>query len=150
FNTASNQGAGIYVGKGSKPSLNDNLITNNFTGTGGSGGGLYTSGIISMDGNRVAENGAPGGSGGGVYLNASSSLLTNNTVTQNFANFGGGILTKGGAPVIQDNVIDHNTVLDAPGNGEGAGLHISGKSTPLVTGNDFDSNTAHNGGGIYA
>lgn len=143
------QGAGIFIDEGCNPLIQDNLITNNFTSQKGAGGGLFSAGNPTIDLNRFAENGAPNGAGGGAYLLKMTTGFTNNTVSQNFAFYGGGVQVHKGSPTVSGNWFERNTVLSAPNNGEGAGIGITGKSTAFVVGNEFELNTAHNGGGIY-
>lgn len=143
------QGGGIFVSADSHPLIQFNLIANNFTSPKGAGGGLYAGGDLVIDGNRFAENGSVNGTGGGAYLTGVSATCTNNTFSQNFAFYGGGLQVHGSSPLVSGNLFERNTVLSAPLNGEGAGLAITGKSSPLVTGNEMMLNTAHNGGGIY-
>jgi hypothetical protein len=149
FNTAQ-YGAGVFVARGCNPVFQDDLVANNFTGKKGLGGGMYVCGDSTIDSTRVAENGAPNGGGGGVFLDNTKTTFTNGTLSQNFAFYGGGIQVNKGSPIITGNWFERNTVLSAPSNGEGAGIGITGKSTAYVAFNEFEKNTAHNGGGVYA
>lgn len=148
FNSA-NLGAGIFIDTSCNPLIQNNLVANNFTANGGSGGGVYSRGTPIFDGNRVAENGAPGGTGGGMTTEGTSPTISNCDFDTNFSFYGGGLHVVGGAPTITGSLFDNNTVLSAPVNGEGAGLALVNKSTAFVSGSTFHYNTAHSGGGIY-
>ncbi len=148
YNSAT-QGAGMYIELGSDPLIEDSLIANNVTASGGIGGGMYIAGNPTLDDDRIAENTALAGTGGGVYLVNSKASLANSEIDSNLANYGGGVHVNGGSPSITTTLFETNSVLTAPQSGEGAGLAVVGKGTPWVSGNEFRQNTAHSGAGIY-
>ena len=148
FNTA-NVGAGLFIDRGCSPLLQDLLIANNVTANKGTGAGLYVLGTPTFDNCRIAENTATTGSGGGVYFANTSLTMDGNTIYKNHSFYGGGILVNGGNVTLSNNLFELNEVVKAPVNGEGGGLGIVGGSTTTVVNNEFRFNSAHSGGGIY-
>lgn len=142
-------GAGMFIDKSCNPLLQDLLIANNVTANKGTGAGLFVLGNPTFDNCRIAENTATNGIGGGVYFSGSTSSISGGTVYKNHSFYGGGIFVNGGSPSITGIVFELNEVVKAPINGEGGGLGIVGGATPWVSGNEFKSNSAHSGGGIY-
>jgi parallel beta-helix repeat protein len=114
--------------------------------------------------------------GGGIFVgNYCAPTIANNTITNNTAEFGGGIGAARSAATITDNIItgnhatgyfahgggiyvfkclstltiNSNTIKDNTA-GYGGGIFVANYSTPTVTNNTVTDNTAvHYGGGIY-
>jgi len=142
-------GAGVYIDKNCNPAFIDTLVANNVTANKGTGGGVYALGNPTFDNCRIAENTATYGTGGGIYLGNSTSVITNSTFDKNHSWYGGGLHINGGTPTVTGTLFEENEVITAPINGEGGGMGITGKGSPVVSGNEFRFNAAHSGGGIY-
>jgi len=121
-------GAGVYIGPDSAPTIRNNVIHDNDAdaGAGGRGGGVY-------------------------YAGGGSPLLERNTVRDNTAGSGAGLYIAGGSPDVWNNVIYHNAAEN-----DGGGLYLSAglsPGNPTVWNNTIYSNTAQDGGngggGIY-
>lgn len=134
----SQEGGGVFIGGGSSV-IRDCRIAYNRADRHG-GGVRHAAGSPRLIGNRIEYNSARM-NGGGVASNYTPSYLSGNTVAHNAAANGGGVATgitsssgsslMGSArsdPVLQDNLIAHNTARYA-----GAGLHVRG--APKLVGN---------------
>lgn len=169
-NTAAN-GGGIFndvniVGPNNSVigtvSIEGGSITNNKAAatSGGSGGGIYNLGILSiknstLSGNKALEEQSPKSTsaGGGIYNrgDTNTSSLDNGTVTladceleNNEANFsGGGIHTKAGKVVINTSSLNGNS-----SDTQGGGMANDG-GTLEATGCTISSNVSQKGGGLY-
>ncbi len=128
------------------------------------GGGLEGAGILidgadpEIVGNTIVGNITDAsGVGGGIALRDSSALITENTITENEACFGGpeeycdggGIFIRGGAPVIEGNTITDNRA------GDGGGIWVARGGMQLshniIAGNeamDVDPVDGGQGGGV--
>lgn len=142
-------GAGVFIEKGCNPAFIDCLIANNVTKNKGTGGGVYSLGNPTFDFCRIAENTATYGTGGGIYLKDSAAVITNSEFDKNHSWYGGGLHVHGGTPTVSATLFEENEVITAPINGEGGGMGITGKGSPIVSGNEFRYNYAHSGAGIY-
>ncbi len=165
----SGNGGGVLAGAGSPEILNNNLIGN----IAFDGGGIYNQGGSPIiKGNSILSNiSMNGGRGGGIRLK-STALVDSNTISNNSANFGGGIesyndlsvitrnvisqniATRAGAgincsasnPDINHNFISNNTALSTT---DGGGGISCGASSPIISNNTITNNaTGYNGGGI--
>lgn len=85
--------------------------------------------------------------GGAIYCGqASSPIITGNTITSNSATYGGAIVCSSySSPTISSNAISLNTAEIT-----GGGVHCIEHSSPVITSNTISGNqaTAENGGGI--
>lgn len=120
----------------------------------GLGGGIYSSGTLTLDHVVVSNNQATGNAGGGIY-NAGSLTITNGVLSYNTAwDVGGAIYNNQGSSLsLTDVVVDHNQA-----GGAGGGLYMPnpGLSTPAgiyilnrvsITNNSAGALSA--GGGIF-
>ncbi|HON46047.1 MAG TPA: hypothetical protein PLR86_11940, partial [Planctomycetota bacterium] len=140
---ATGQGGGIYI-----QGLNPNVSLENVTLSGsyatGQGGGIY---IASQNegnvqttltiANSIIENNTSVGNGGGLYISTKNTIAAGTTTTQT-------ILT------ITDSVFQNNT-----SQGKGGGLYVetvgrTANNNVFIDKSSFISNTAYQGGGIYA
>ncbi len=107
-----------------------------------SGGGIFASlpGPITLTHNDISNNTAQ--YAGGVYTKGSSTTFTNNTITNNTASFrAGGVYAEGSPTTFTNNIITNNANY-----GEFAGgVYAYGGST--FTNNTISNNTASGGGG---
>ena len=88
--------------------------------------------------------------GGGVHIEGASPTVQNNVISGNQACTGAGIWALNGSPVIRGNTITRNTQTSCAGGG-GAGIALTGGTSPAIVNNKITSNTAccGDGGGIY-
>jgi fibronectin-binding autotransporter adhesin len=105
FNTASNNGGGVWVAAG-RVTLSGGQIVSN---TAQLGSGIYNlGGTLALVNSTVSGNKATG-SGGGLYSESGTSVLTFTTVASNTAaSGGGGIHLAGGAVLLQDTIVAYN------------------------------------------
>lgn len=91
-------------------------------------------------------------SGGGIQcINGAAPLIANNIITDNQADYGGGIfcksnsLNQGTAPIVRNNIIEGNRAST-----NGGGLAADDFTAPIMDGNVITGNWASgNGGGVY-
>lgn len=118
------------------------------------GGGIYSSGSLTLEaGTMIRNNGAygdpgfawygyvsPGGNayGGGVYIAGGTATLTDVTLSSNYVTGGSGATITSG--------IDFNA--SPGGNGYGGGLYVAGGAVTL-TNVALTSNSAWGGGGLF-
>jgi hypothetical protein len=106
-NSIINNTAGYYSGggisnDGSATVINNTIAKNQSSG----GGGICSRGTIVIANNIIAENRAPAGNGGGIGAGIGQTIITGNTISNNFATYGGGIFIYGGG------AIKYNTITD--------------------------------------
>jgi predicted outer membrane repeat protein len=158
----SGTGGGMYCGPGNY-TIEDNDIVSNWLN---SAGGIYIQGSGIIRNNRISGNDAchVGGCsdylgasnyslqemGGGILIDGSTSLaVVGNTITKNYASWGGGIACVGGSPEIRENIIAYNRALhnvcseNGDQDGKGGGLYCR-SSSPTVTGNTIYANSTGN------
>ncbi len=121
-------GAGIYCGIGSSPTIRDNIIMNNW-----------------------ALGGHMRGRGGGIFCDTDSSTkITRNIITNNSSWFGGGIASNQSSPIISNNLIAQNTSWNGGGIYAYSWYIRFGRS-PTISKNRIIGNWAnYGGGGSYA
>lgn len=112
----------------------------------------------------------PSDDGGGIYLDKSSPTIENVTITNNSADYGGGILCWVDSDPTLENVTISNNTADRKGGGiyclgsdislkkvlifnnsadEGGGIHFYAHSNPILEYATITDNSAQYGGGIY-
>ncbi len=150
-NRGYNGGGGICCEENSNPTINDNVISENWTVYFQGGGGVYCiNSSPSITGNTISGNWTDAyyGYGGGISCQSNSSpTITGNTVDNNSAsNYGGGISCRADShPIISGNIINSNSVV----NYSGGGIYCY-NSCPTISDNTLDGNSANrDGGGIY-
>ncbi|SPD73364.1 exported hypothetical protein [uncultured Desulfobacterium sp.] len=125
-----------------------------------------------IDGFTITNGHSSTGMGGGIYCNSSYPTISNCTITENFADLGGGIDCENSNPAtmtINNCIISKNTALICGGIhckisianitnctiSENTGTWVSGGvgldwgSTAVITNCVITGNTGGNGGGIY-
>lgn len=147
-NTAGNQGGegggGIFCIYCPNPTINDNIIRDNFSY---SGGGIdFFDSHPSISNNTIEDNLAFDGGGIGLCC-SSSATITDNTIKGNEAyNNGGAIFCNSGAyAYISNNFILNNI---ASGTFSYGGAICCNETSPWISGNLFVGNSAASGGGI--
>ena len=139
-------GGGIYC-EYAGAVIENNLITNNYSGH--DGGGIYcnsSSPVISN--NKILNNEASFRGGGIATFIFSSPDILNNEIAGNYAgSFGGGIYQSGGKSLIQSNIIRENS------SGKGGGIanylsQVQGVFSKIFS-NLIADNEASYGGGIW-
>jgi len=103
---------GIYLG-GAGGYLGNILIRNNTCSSGGGGIGIYDSSTV-IDSMVVEYNSAWGGGGVsiGAYHATAPYRISNLTVRNNTANYGGGIWIHGGMIILENSVIRNNQATE--------------------------------------
>ncbi len=108
-----------------------------FNSASANGGGVISSGAVTVANSLFASNTA-GGSGGGMYLGATGSTITNTTFSSNSANLGGGLFNNGGpANSILNATFWNNSAITSGGS---LGESIQVKNTILAVGTPQNCN----------
>ena len=81
--------------------------------------------------------------GGGIYISNSNPVITNVTITENSAQYGGGIFCEHNSnPVISDVSVVNNSAIHS-----GGGIYIRHQSSPILIDTIIEGNYAGGGGG---
>jgi len=144
-NTAEN-GGGIYNFEGEVRLVNStvsgNTATDLLSATAASGGGLYNRGALDLTNSTVSDNTAE--YGGGLFSTIGTLELSSTTVSENTASIaGGGIFSSGVSLTLSNSTVSGNTASNAGGIGNSTGPLTLSNST--VSGNTA---TTSFGGGI--
>ena len=123
-----------------------------------SGGGIATSGNLTMTNCTVTDNEALIGeaarvssAGGGIFTTYDFSL-TNCQVTDNTAYTGGGLLVNGHTGTISGSTFSGNTASSGAYTGNddnGGGIHLVTGALTLTNSDVLGNSAARHGGGIY-
>src|SRR5215510_13481427 len=113
---------------------------------GGSGGGIFNSGTLTITNSTLSRNSAPSGGGipgegGGIGNFGGTLTITNSTLSGNSASEGGGIANFGTLTITNSTLSGNRAVSDGGGILNRAGLLT-------VTNSTLSGNTAFEGGGI--
>jgi predicted outer membrane repeat protein len=133
-------GGGIYS-TGSL-TLTDVTVTDNSCY--GGGGGIFCGGALSLTDCRVTNNTANGG-GGISHAGTNPLSISDSVISGNWAGVGGGIYDANGAYIkVGGTTISHNT------SGSGGGVALKGGGQLELVASTVDGNTANwGGGGLY-
>src|SRR3989442_1484190 len=93
---------------------------------------------------RVIQNAIDAAAAGGVAALHSDATVSNNSLSGNDADYGGGLHVEGGAPRITRNLITGNTA----GAGGGVDAYVLPGTDAVIAANTITSNTAKFGGGL--
>lgn len=118
------------------------------------GGGIKSSGNLTLENTIVRNNFAEDGSGGGIYntgenLTVINSAIIDNTTFSLGSSFGGGIYNTGDNLTVNNSSVDNNTASGAFGTSNGGGIYNTGENL-IVNDSNITSNQATEGGGIYS
>ncbi|NET45748.1 DUF4347 domain-containing protein [Okeania sp. SIO2B3] len=139
-------------------------VTGGFV-TDGSGGGIFNSGIVSLNNSTISGNLVTmevdmialgyGYDGGGIY-NSGTATIANSAITSNlvtttgvssfelgYGTDGGGIYNSGRV-TIANSTINGNSVSS----GSGSGIHNSSTASISISNSTINDNSAYSGGGI--
>ena len=147
-------GGGIYLnGNGAFTAIiSECNISNNYADgyTNGNGGGIYLNDGVSIiisdcnisNNSSTDPGGGGGGSGGGVYVNSSPMTITNSIISNNSADYGGGIYYSStwNTTITNNSIVNNSAVL-------GGGIYYI--SSGNVTNNNIIGNLAQNAAAIY-
>jgi len=159
-------GGGVLTRYGSTLALTDCTLSGNTSTSRFGGGGIYSNGVLAMNGCTVVGNSSTY-SGGGVYVNYGSTTLNHCIISGNSARrFGGGLQVWFGQVSVTDSLITDNTASLGGGVGnlngvlsidgttltrnvasEGGGAFLERGAT--ITNCNISENEAQFGGGVY-
>jgi hypothetical protein len=108
--------------------------------TSGYGGGLYNSGIVTLDDCTISGNSADVG-GGMASGDASTTTLVGGTIGGNNATYGGGLFIEGKASLDSCTISGNSAQF-------GGGLENSSEGTPTLDDCTISSNSGEFGGGV--
>jgi len=142
-------GGGIFCDESSPAIFDNVITENTAKGTvGGAGGGICCEGYShpSIKDNMITKN--LSGSGGGVYVSDAEPHITGNTISGNTADYssGGGISILG---YLIHPEINNNIIIDNLSAVWGGGISTRINTLPKIEENQIARNTAQSGGGIY-
>jgi len=145
-NSAISRGAGIFS-TNSSVALKQSSISGNsagFTGSGtGIGSGIYANAsILTIEDSTISQNTAEGNNGGGIYAYAGSeTTIINSTISENYADFAGGIVDFAGTVNIINSTISGNSAFNNGG-------FITYSSSITLTNSTISGNSANTLGGF--
>lgn len=142
-NNAGTVAGGVLVNGTGACSMSGGTITNNTSTY--SGGGLFVDDNtpFTMGGGTISNNTA-GGDGGGIYNDNGNITLTAGTISENKAQWGGGINDCGTVTMKGGTISGNSTTSKA-----GAGINVSTNGKLTMSGGQIQNNTsAETGGGI--
>lgn len=146
-------GGGIYVSAlegttHANLTLNNNVVIKN-NHADGKGGGIYTKGVLNIQGSGVSiQSNTADGNGGGVY-GCKYVTMSNGTISSNTALNGGGVYTEDSMIVTGINCLISSNTANATIAGNGGG-GVYAKTGFSMTAGTFSGNKAlsANGGGV--
>jgi CSLREA domain-containing protein len=141
-------GGGLQADFDSRVQVNESLIANNSSG---SGGGIVNGGTMTLTFTTISTNTATINSGGGIVTSAGgSTTLISSTLHFNKGVAGGGLSTFDGAITFIDSTVSDNE--DTSALSGGGGIRIAGSNAVLnVVNSTISGNSSpFTGGGIYA
>lgn len=144
-NYSGSHGGGIYNAPTGTLAQTITGISNNTTGTAGSGAGVYNAGLYTSS-SATLQNNAAGDSGGGLYNSATGSLNSVFFYNNSAANNGGAIYNNGTLTIHGASNLNANTASGT--HGRGGAIYNSGTlaiADASMTGN----HAAEYGGAIY-
>ena len=159
-------GGGVLTRYGSTLALTDCTLSGNTSTSRFGGGGIYSNGVLAMNGCTVVGNSSTY-SGGGVYVNYGSTTLNHCIISGNSARgYGGGLQVYFGQVSVTDSSITDNTASTGGGvanlfgflsidgttltgnvASEGGGAFLERGAT--ITNCHISENMAQYGGGVY-
>jgi hypothetical protein len=148
---ANGNGRVLAIATGATATLSGLRITGgNTPGVADSGGGIHSAGRLTIDNCAITDN-ASGARGGGIYRPETATgplRISNSTVADNTAQFGGGLFLENAAQAvtITSSVISGNK--STLGNGGGGGIFMI-ETTVIISETAITGNSAvFRGGGI--
>jgi hypothetical protein len=146
-------GGGIFL-ENASPTIRGNIIQNNYTGdwyTSGAGGGIYCgpSSAPLIDMNIIAHNSAVY-TGGGIHCEDSKPTITDNAISNGYAECGGGVCLSGSEVLLFQNAIEENGAMDLNAyQGWGGGIYCFDSMMQLRENRIHDNLSIYTGGGLY-
>ncbi|MCL2480244.1 MAG: hypothetical protein FWF38_00885, partial [Spirochaetaceae bacterium] len=150
---ATSTAALVTVDNGGTLTVNEDTIISGNTNSGGSGGGVNSSGTFILSGGNITGNTA--GDGGGVFIGAGIFIMTSGTIENNNSTYNGGgvyVTNMGEEFNMSNGVIRGNKGTGA--SSVGGGVYFAGQSFRMSNGqiggtSSSNQNSARNGGGVY-
>ncbi|MCD4735294.1 MAG: hypothetical protein K8R53_04580 [Bacteroidales bacterium] len=141
----SSSGGAIYCSNSSAIIISNCLFEKNRSDGGGGGAiSCYPNSNIEISSSTFINNSCTS-SGGALHFDTSSPLCFNLTITQNSANWGGGIAAYNGADaIIRYSLIANNSATDL-----GAGIHTYTSYPAIIYSTIVGNDTPSSGGGLY-
>lgn len=156
-NEAEFAGGGISLRVGSTSVVEGNNISGNKSAYGGglhietegTGPKIISNTITNNQANLIPKYSGSGYGGGISIYNKSTPVISNNTISENFAAQGGGgiVSSENANSVVTGNTISSNSTTTSSGYYEGGGIYVA-NSTIRINNNAIYLNGARLGGGI--
>src|SRR6266404_5401477 len=158
----SGDGGGIY--NSGNLTLTNVVVSNNTTtnsGTGAGGGGIFNGGTLALVGSTVSNNtagsktsiGANAVTGGAIRNTSTGTLtVTDSSISNNFAQIGGGIFNTGSMTVTGSTFASNSAGVGIATTVtlEGGAIFINGPGSGTIINSTFSGNSAHDNGGAIA
>lgn len=140
------RGGGVRVGQSASLNLTDATVQNNTAESFGEGGAIYNAGEVGLVDVNISGNEAVGGFSGGLHTAAGATTrLFDTTISNNEADFGGG-LGAYGVTLVERSTIDGNEANLGGGIRAAAGNSITSLTNVTLS----DNNALGNGAAIQA
>ena len=123
-NNTADYGGGVYC-YNSSPVIRYNSINNNNAAKSGGGIDIYEC-QLTIEHNDIISNNVTEGGGGGIRVLKSTSVIRENNINYNGANFAGGIHVQESEITLENNRINHNKASDL-----GGGIYVEKDSNIL-------------------
>ncbi len=144
-------GGGIYIFSSTPSIIGNTIKSNKVTGLFSRGGAIYAKNSTpNIENNNIIFNTASEYCGGGIYLEncmliGTDNKIFNNTISDNEAKYGGGIILLNSSAEVSENLILNNSAT------YGGGNYIANNSNVLMNNNTITENIAlsYDGGGIF-
>ncbi len=131
------------------------LVNDTITGStaGGVGGGVYTSGPLSVSGSTITHNTASGGEGGGIVAESPRSGRLNVTITgtairDNSAQLGGGVAGNANFSISHTQITGNQATLSNQFQAGGGGIYAFDSSLDLADSTVTGNTSVGDGGGV--
>jgi len=136
-----NDGAGIW-NEGTL-SLQNSIVAENVSGNSGrNGGGIYNTGVLTLNASEVSGN--SGREGGGIWSNGTLDVI-GSTVLANTGTYRGAGIASSGALQVIDSTISHNASDE-----NGGGIYNYASGAVAIVQTTISENSAYRGAGVYS
>ncbi len=121
-NSAGDSGGGIYNSPLSTLNLSRSTVDGNFLTSSGAGGGVYCDGTLQISQSTLSNNTAT--YGGGIYVDEGMLFVTNSTIMLNHAVVhGGGIYNLKTSNIYNTTIVFNQAAMDEASGGTGGGVY---------------------------
>ena len=143
-NQAVEHGGGIALLWGNEATITNSEISGNVSHR--SGGIMVQDSDLIVIASEINNNIALSGFGGGILVNwQSNAIITDSTISDNGAMYGGGIFVSASELTVSNSIVNNNRAYT----GNGGGIYVQSGTAAISTSEISDNEAARYGGGIY-